>query len=215
MAQPQAPAMAPPQAPAMAPPQAPAMAPPQAPAMAQPVMDESALAGPRPRETGSLMNLHEHLDVLVEAQRWEEAVDVLKALAAGEGGEMRAKYLATAGKILHHKLNQDDAAVDLLNRALDAHPHDLKSFERLYQILASRREWSAVEANLLRMIERFRHAEASRGTMEALWHRLADVYRVGLKDLDAAARAYQMCARLAPHDPRYPQMLAQIAERQR
>jgi tetratricopeptide (TPR) repeat protein len=187
----------------------------QAPPTPPPVMDETALAGSRPRETGSLMNLHERLDVLVEAQRWEEAVDVLKALAAGEGGEMRAKYLATAGKILHHKLNRDDAAVELLNRALDAHPNDLKSFERLYQILASRREWTAVEANLLRMIERFEHTEAARGTMEALWRRLADVYRVGLKDLDAAARAYQMCARLAPHDPRYQQLLAQIAERQR
>jgi len=180
-----------------------------------PVMDETALAGARPRDTGSLMNLHERLDGLVEAQRWEEAVDVLKALAAGEGGEMRAKYLATAGKILHHKLGQDDAAVEMLNRALDSHPNDLKSFERLYQILASRRDWPAVEASLLRMIERFRNTETSRETMEALWRRLADVYRVGLKDLDAAARAYQMCARLAPHDPRYQQLLAQIAERQR
>lgn len=181
------------------------------PATPPPVMDETALAGQRPRMTGSLMNLHEQLDVLVEAGRWEEAVSVLKALAAGEGGEMRAKYLATAGKILHHKLNQDEGAVELLNRALDAHPNDLKSFERLYQILASRREWAAVEANLLRMIDRFTHTEAARGTMEALWRRLADVYRVGLKDLAAASRAYEMCARLAPHDPRYPQMLAQIA----
>jgi hypothetical protein len=65
------------------------------------------------------------------------------------------------------------------------------------------------------MIERFGNTETSRDTMEALWRRLADVYRVGLKDLNAAARAYQMCARLAPHDPRYQQMLAQIAERQR
>jgi tetratricopeptide (TPR) repeat protein len=188
---------------------------PQTPPTPPPVVDEAALAGARPRDTGSLMNLHERLDGLVEAQRWDEAVDVLKALAAGEGGEMRAKYLATAGKILHHKLAQDDAAVELLNRALDAHPNDLKSFERLYQILASRRDWPAVETNLLRMIERFEHTEAARGTMEALWRRLADVYRVGLKDLDAAARAYQMCARLAPHDPRYQQLLAQIAERQR
>jgi len=188
---------------------------PQTPPTPPPVVDEAALAGARPRDTGSLMNLHERLDGLVEAQRWDEAVDVLKALAAGEGGEMRAKYLATAGKILHHKLGQDDAAVELLNRALDAHPNDLKSFERLYQILASRRDWPAVETNLLRMIERFEHTEAARGTMEALWRRLADVYRVGLKDLDAAARAYQMCARLAPHDPRYQQILAQIAERQR
>jgi tetratricopeptide (TPR) repeat protein len=179
------------------------------------VTDEAALAGARPRETGSLMNLHERLDVLVEGQQWGEAVDVLKALAAGEGGEMRAKYLATAGKILFHKLGQEDAAVELLNRALDSYPNDLKSFERLYQILASRRQWAPVEANLLRMIQRFEHTEAASGTMEALWYRLAEVYRVGLKDLAAAARAYQMCARLAPHNPRYPQMLAKIAERQR
>jgi tetratricopeptide (TPR) repeat protein len=158
--------------------------------------------------------LHERLDGLVEAGRWGEAVDVLKALAAGEGGEMRAKYLATAGKILHHKLGQDDAAVEMLNRALDADANDLKAFERLYQILAGRRDWAAVEANLVRMIERFRQTEAAPSTLEALWRRLADVYRVGLKDLDRAASAYQMCARLAPHDPRYPQMLAQIAERQ-
>jgi hypothetical protein len=126
---------------------------------------------------------------------------------------MRAKYLATAGTILHHKLNKDQGAVELLNRALDAHPNDLKAFERLYQILASRREWAAVEANLLRMIDRFTHTETSRGTMEALWRRLADVYRVGLKDVASATRAYEMCARLAPHDPRYPQMLAQLRQR--
>jgi tetratricopeptide (TPR) repeat protein len=179
-----------------------------------PVMDEAALAGRAPRLTGPL-NPHERLDALVQAERWEDAVDVLKALAAGEGGELRAKYLATAGKILHHKLGQDDGAVDLLNRALDAHPNDLKAFERLYQILAAKRDWRGVEGNLLRMIERFQETEASPGTMEALWRRLADVYRVGLKNLAAAANAYQMCARLAPHDPRYPQLLAQLADRQR
>jgi tetratricopeptide (TPR) repeat protein len=179
-----------------------------------PVLDELALAGPRGRDTGPL-DLHERLDGLVASERWDEAVDVLKALSAGEGGEMRAKYLATAGKILHRKLGRDEAAVDLLNRALDAHPNDLKTFERLYQILAGRRDWRGVEASLLRMIERFRQTEAAPGTMEALWRRLADVYRVGIKDLAAAANAYQMCARLAPHDSRYPQILAQIAERQR
>jgi len=176
----------------------------------------AAPAGAGLRDTGPApANLHERLDALVAGGRWEEAVDILKALAAGEGGEMRAKYLATAGRILHHKLGQDEGAVELLNRALDSDPNDLKTFERLYQIVAGRRDWPAVEASLLRMIERFNHTETSTGTLEALWRRLADVYRVGLKDLVAATNAYQMCARLAPHDPRYPQLLAQIAERQR
>jgi tetratricopeptide (TPR) repeat protein len=179
-------------------------------------VDENALVDRPARDTGQgLPNLHERLDGLVESGRWDEAVSVLQALAAGEGGELRAKYLATAGKILHHKLGQDEGAVDLLNRALDANPADLKTFERLYQILANRRDWPAVEANILRMIDRFRQADASADTLEALWRRLGDVYRVGLRDLPAAARAYEMCARLAPHDPRYPQMLAQLSERQR
>jgi tetratricopeptide (TPR) repeat protein len=181
-----------------------------------PEVEEAALAAPRMRYTSTgLGTLHEQLDGLVAEARWGEAVDVLKALAAGEGGEMRAKYLATAGKILHHKLGQDDAAVDLLNRALDSNPNDLKAFERLYQILAGRRDWAAVEANLLRMIDRFRETEAASGTLEALWRRLADVYRVGLKDMASAVSAYQMCARLAPHDPRYAHILAQMAERSR
>jgi tetratricopeptide (TPR) repeat protein len=182
-----------------------------APAAPAPEPDEAALVGPRVRYTDpNLGSLHERLDGLVEAQRWAEAVDVLKALAAGEGGEMRAKYLATAGKILHHKLGHDDAAVDLLNRALDAHANDLKSFERLYQILAGRRDWPGVEKNLRRMIQRFVDTETSPTTLEALWRRLGDVYRVGLKDLASAAHSYEMCARLAPHDPRYPQLLAQV-----
>jgi tetratricopeptide (TPR) repeat protein len=177
--------------------------------------DQAALAGPRRETNWSLTNLHDQLDGLVEAGRWGEAVTVLQALAAGESGELRGKYLATAGKILHHKLGQDDAAVDLLNRALDDNPNDLKAFDRLYQIQAGRRDWAGVELNLRRMIERFAKAEASPATLEALWRRLGDVYRVGLKDLDSAARAYQVCMSLAPHDLRYPQMLAQIAERQR
>jgi hypothetical protein len=185
---------------------------PSAPATPPAEAEEAALAAPRVRYTDpNLGSLHERLDGLVEAQRWGEAVDVLKALAAGEGGEMRAKYLATAGKILHHKLGQDDAAVDLLNRALDAHANDLKSFERLYQILAGRRDWPGVEKNLRRMIQRFVETETAPPTLEALWRRLGDVYRVGMKDLASAAQAYEMCARLAPHDPRYPQLLAQIA----
>src|SRR5205814_5442413 len=100
--------------------------------------------------------LHRRLDALVEAQRWPEAVDVLKALAAGGDQVMRAKYLTTAGKIVHHKLRNDDEAVDLFNRALDAHPDDLVVFERLYQILAARRAWREIESNLLRMIARIK-----------------------------------------------------------
>jgi tetratricopeptide (TPR) repeat protein len=161
--------------------------------------------------------LHQRLDALVDAGRWTEAVDVLKALAAGTDPVMRAKYLTTAAKIVHHKVGNDDEAVDLFNRALDAHPDDLSAFERLYQILAARRAWREIESNLLRMIARIKADDAleKAPTLEALWRRLGDIYRVGLEDNVSASNAYQMCVRLAPQDPRYPALIAQLAEARR
>jgi tetratricopeptide (TPR) repeat protein len=161
--------------------------------------------------------LHRRLDALVSDQRWTEAVDVLKALGATGEPVMRAKYLTTAAKIVQRKVGSDDEAVELFNRALDVHPDDLSVFEQLYQILAGRRAWRELETNLLRMIARIKADDAldKVPTLEALWRRLGDIYRVGLEDPVSATNAYQMCARLAPQDPRYPTMIAQLAERRR
>jgi tetratricopeptide (TPR) repeat protein len=161
--------------------------------------------------------LQGRLDQLVSDQRWREAVDVLEALAASEGGVMQAKYLATAGKIVQNKLGQDAEAVALYNRSLDAFPEDLDVFERLYQILSGRRAWREVEASLRRMIARVEALDVAQKypVLETLWRRLGDVYWRGLDDLDAAAQAYQMCARLAPRDPRYAALVAQMTQRPR
>lgn len=167
---------------------------------------------PRSEVPAEHAGLHERLDELVADQKWREAIDILKVLAAGEGGELRAKYLATAGRISHHKLHDHQGAVDFLNRALDADSTDLQVFERLYQILAERSAWPEAESNLLRMIARVKTSDSSppSATLEALWRRLGEVYRLGLGDLAAAANAYQMCQRLAPNDPRYGKILAQL-----
>jgi tetratricopeptide (TPR) repeat protein len=172
---------------------------------------------PRTPTTRDPADLQQRLDGLVAAGRWREAIDVLKALAAGEGGVMRAKYLGTAGKIAQNKLGQPAEAADLFNRALDAFPDDLDVFERLYQIFAEQRAWPQVEASLRRMIARVEAADIAQKypALEALWRRLGDVYRMGLGDLENAARAYEVCARLAPHDSRYQQMLAELAQRGR
>jgi tetratricopeptide (TPR) repeat protein len=158
-------------------------------------------------------DLERRLEALVAAGRWSEAVEALKTLASSADRPMRGKYLATAGKILHHKMGQDQAAVQLFEQSLDAHPAELRVFERLYQILAGRTAWRQAETCVGRMIQRVEaaHIENKVQTLEALWRRLGDVYRLGLQDLGAAAKAYQMCARLAPHSQWYPKMLADIA----
>jgi tetratricopeptide (TPR) repeat protein len=172
------------------------------------------LSGQEPQAAEAL---HRRLDALVEEQRWTEAVDVLKALAAVGEPVMRAKYLTTAAKIVQRKVGNEDEALELFNRALDVYPDDLSVFEQLYQVLVGRRAWRELETNLLRMIARIKADGALENvpTLEALWRRLGDIYRVGLEDPGAAANAYQMCARLAPQDPRYPTMIAQLAERRR
>jgi hypothetical protein len=162
-----------------------------------------------------LASLHTKLDALVAAGRWAEAVEVLAVLARTADPPMRARYLATGGKILHHKLGQHDAAVQMFNQALDVAPTELPVFERIYQILSGRQAWPQAESNLVRMIARIQAAQLpDKGpTLEALWRRLGDVYRLGLKDLAAAANAYERCARLAPHSTFYPKVLADLAGR--
>ena len=49
--------------------------------------------------------------------------------------------------------------------------------------------------------------------MVSLWRRLGDVYRLGLRDLSAAARAYEECARLSPSDSRYAKLVAELTGR--
>jgi tetratricopeptide (TPR) repeat protein len=185
-----------------------------APAAPPPESITQTLSGQDPQVAEAM---HRRLDALVEDQRWPEAVDVLKALAAAGEPAMRAKYLTTAAKIVQRKVGNDDEAVELFNRALDVHPDDLPVFEQLYQLLAGRRAWRELETNLLRMIARIKtdHALEKVPVLEALWRRLGDIYRVGLEDPVSATNAYQMCARLAPQDPRYPSMIAQLAEQRR
>jgi tetratricopeptide (TPR) repeat protein len=156
--------------------------------------------------------LQDRLEVLVQGSRWREAVDVLKALASGESGMLCGKYLATAAKIVQNKLGQEAEAAELYNRALAAFPDDPDTFDRLYQIFAARRAWPQLERSLRQMIARIEAADLpqKQPALESLWQKLGDVYRMGLQNLDAAAQAYEVCARLAPRDPRYPVLLAEL-----
>lgn len=160
--------------------------------------------------------LTEALDRCVSGRRWAEAVDVLQALAADATGPLRGKYHVTAGKIAQHELKNDDLAIEMFNRALDAVPDDAKIFERIYGMLSARRDWSKAEMHTRRMIERLvgRQAPGDEAVLLTLWRRLGDVYRMGLRDVAAARAAYAECARLAPGDERFLRLAAGIFDRQ-
>jgi tetratricopeptide (TPR) repeat protein len=158
--------------------------------------------------------LNEALDRFVAAEKWVEAIDVLRTLARESTGVLAAKYFVAAGKIAEHELKDEGTAVDLYDRALDADPDDVKIFDRMIAMLTASRAWHQAEGALRRMIARQRETGQGENAdvMLPLWRKLGDIYRTGIRDLASAAEAYGECARLAPKD-RYARMVAEMTAR--
>jgi len=158
--------------------------------------------------------LNEALDRFVAAKKWPEAIDVLRTLARESTGALAGKYYVAAGKIAEHELDDEAAAQELYDRALDFNPEDGKTLERLLAMLSATRSWQQAEQVLRRMIARQRAAGQGENAdvMIPLWRKLGDVYRTGIRDLASASQAYAECARLAPQD-RYAKMVAELTAR--
>ena len=162
----------------------------------------------------SRARLNEALDRFVAAEKWPEAIDVLRTLARETSGPLAAKYFVAAGKIAQLELGDEETAQELYERGLDAHPEDSKTFERLLAMLSASRSWQQAEQALRRMIARLRAAGQGENAdvMIPVWRKLGDVYRTGIRDLASASEAYAECARLAPND-RYARMVAEMTAR--
>lgn len=168
---------------------------------------------PRPDRRARLV---EALDRFVAGRKWAEAIDVLRTLATDAEGAVRAKYYLTAGKIAQHELANEELAAELFDLSLDTNPDDQKTFERLYAMLSARRAWPQAERAVRRMIERQKapgRPAPDIPLMINLHRKLGDVYRLGLRDLAAAAQAYEECARLSPADQRYAKLVAELTGR--
>jgi tetratricopeptide (TPR) repeat protein len=158
--------------------------------------------------------LNEALDRFVAAEKWPEAIDVLRTLARESTGRLASKYLATAGQIAQQHLHDQETAAELYEQALDANPDDGKTFDRLVAMLSASRSWQQAEKALRRMIARLRGAGQGENAdvMIPVWRKLGDVYRTGIRDMASASEAYSECARLAPKD-RYAKMVADLTAR--
>jgi golgin subfamily B member 1 len=169
--------------------------------------------GLRPDDHGVL---HDVLDLLSKGKQWKNAVAVLGKLASLETGKARARYLVATGNILNYELHALDEAVDFYNQALDEDADDLKTFERIEKILGAKRAWRDEARNFRRMIKRLgpNPPAAKRPVALLLWKGLGEICRTRLKDYEAAAAAYEVCASLDPGDASYLEILAEIFERQ-
>jgi tetratricopeptide (TPR) repeat protein len=160
--------------------------------------------------------LHEALDLHTAAKDWKGAVQRLERLAELETGRNRARYLVATANILNYQLHQTDQAIELYNQALDEDPDDLKSFERIEKILTAKRAWKDEARNFRRMLKRVgtNPPPEKRALTLMLWKGLGETCRTRLKDLPAAAAAFEVCAGLDPTDFGAQEILAEILERQ-
>ena len=144
--------------------------------------------------------LHKLLGTYQAAERWSEAIDVIERVAdLDTRDEAKAKYTYTICVILRDKLEDEDAALERFNTALDLDSSQLKPFEAVNKILNTRKDWKALERAYRKMLHRIIN-QGNTDLEHNLWHTLGIIYRDRQRNFDAAAEAFKMAASLKPDD---------------
>ena len=154
--------------------------------------------------------LHKLLGTHQAAERWSEAIDVIERISELEArDEAKAKYAYTVGVILRDKLEDEDAALERFNDALDLDSEQLKPFEAVNKLLNGRKDWKALERAYRKMLHRIIN-QGNTDLEHNLWHTLGIIYRDRQKNFDAAAESFRMASELKPDDATGHQILAEL-----
>jgi tetratricopeptide (TPR) repeat protein len=156
--------------------------------------------------------MHRLLELLSETRQWKQAVALLLKLAEQTEGQDRAPYYVAAGNIVVEELHAPAEAVDIFERALDADPNDLKTFERIDTLVTAAHDWKTQERTYRRQIKRMGAdvAPDKRPVLLALWHGLGEIYRSRLKDYPSAIAAFEVAADLDPESIERRRILAEL-----
>jgi tetratricopeptide (TPR) repeat protein len=156
--------------------------------------------------------MHRLLELLSETRQWKQSVALLLKLAEQTDDADRAPYYVAAGNILSEELNAPGEAVEVYERALDADPNDLKTFERIDTLVTATHDWKTQERTYRRQIKRMGSdvAPDKRPALLALWHALGEIYRTRLKDYPAAMAAFEVAADLDPESTERRKILAEL-----
>jgi hypothetical protein len=160
--------------------------------------------------------LHELVEIHTLNGHWSRVVQALEGLVRVSSGADKARYLVATANILNYELEAPLEAVDLYNQALDENPEDRRSFERIQRILSARQDWRGLARAYRRMIRRLgaNPSPDKRSWLVTLWRGLADLCWRTLRDVPAAAAAYEVCVSLAPEGVQHHEALAKAYEAQ-
>jgi tetratricopeptide (TPR) repeat protein len=161
-------------------------------------------------DPGNHVVLHKLLVTYQAAERWSEAIDTIERVCDLEQrDEAKAKYTYTIGVILRDKLEDEDAALERFNEALDLDSTQLKPFEAINKVLNNRKDWKALERAYRKMLHRIIN-QGNTDLEHNLWHTLGIIYRDRQRNFDAAAESFKMAAGLKPENAVEHQILAEL-----
>jgi golgin subfamily B member 1 len=156
--------------------------------------------------------MHRLLELLTETKQWKQSVQLLNRLAEMTEPENRGPYYVAAGNILSEEIGAVNDAIETFERALDADPNDLKSFERIDRLVTAARDWKTQARSYRRQIKRMGPdvAPDKRPALLALWQGLGEIYRTRLKDYPSAIAAFEVAAGLDPDSLERHKILAEL-----
>jgi tetratricopeptide (TPR) repeat protein len=156
--------------------------------------------------------MHRMLELLSETKQWKASVQVLIRLADLAEPSERNPYFVAAGNILAEELKLPAEAIEAYEQALDADPNDLKSFERIDKLVTAARDWKTQTRSYRRQLKRMGTdvSPEQRPALLTLWHGLGEIYRTRLRDVAAAAAAFEVAVGLDPDSLERRRILAEL-----
>ncbi len=147
--------------------------------------------------------LRRALAVTLEAERWNDAADLLDALAALEDDQRRrARLRMTLGALNRDHLDDPAGAVLHFEAALDDDPNLRDALDAATELLRERNDWDGLQRTLRRDLERVAHDTSSEGRRRRfeLCRELGVVLADRLQRPDDAWAAFKLAARIDPDD---------------
>jgi tetratricopeptide (TPR) repeat protein len=156
--------------------------------------------------------MHRLLELYTDTKQWKQSVALLGRLASLADDATRGPYFVAAGNILAEELSARTEAIDAFEQALDADPYDLKTFERIDQLVTEAHDWKTEERVYRRQIKRLgtELPPDKRPALIALWHGLGEIYRTRLKDGPGALAAFEVAVSLDPEAIERRRALAEL-----
>ncbi|HEX4420604.1 MAG TPA: tetratricopeptide repeat protein [Kofleriaceae bacterium] len=151
---------------------------------------------------GSYLTGYAQLERLLgKAERWHDLVELLDRLADVHAtlGDARSEIaaLARAADVWESRLDNPDAAGEILEKILVREPGSVAALTRLSKIYERAGDWDKCKATLQQAL---RLAPTGRDAAD-LFFRLGEVARIGDSDPDTAIQDFQQALK---HDPAHP-----------